>query len=57
LEGQVVYVLPFDYLTAGRQSAQGDKYAIDVSGFANGVYLLQLRSDEAVVNKKIIISH
>jgi len=50
LQGKVVFVSLLDY-------ARSDKFAIDVSGFANGVYFLSLQNSEQRTTVKIVIQH
>ena len=50
ISGQIIYALPFDY-------AQGDKFAIDVSGFAHGLYLLTIENREQQTTVKVVVQH
>ncbi len=52
--GRVVLTSPLAPLLQERGT---NSFSIDVSGFASGVYLLQLVSENSVVNKKIVIQH
>ena len=53
LLGQEVATLVSDKLTSGNY-----KYTWDASGFASGVYLYRLETDQKIINtKKLILSH
>lgn len=50
LQGKVVYASFLDY-------ARSDKYTVDVSGFANGVYLLTLETEDERTTVKVVVQH
>ena len=56
LQGKVVYASLLDYPSTSSGQA-GDKYAIDVNGFANGIYLLTLQNEEQRTTVKVVVQH
>ena len=57
LQGQLVRQLHDGHLDAGEYQRQWDGTDRNGNPLPSGVYLLQLRAEEEVVNKKVLLQH